>query len=37
MNFSDHTTLKKESGASGTFESTSLANSYSSGRMEMRQ
>ena len=37
MDFSDHTTLKKESGTSGTSKSTSLANSNSSAKKEMRQ
>ena len=37
MDFSDHTTLNKESGTSGTSKSTSLANSNSSAKKEMRQ
>ena len=37
MDFSDHTTLNKESGTIGTSESTSLANSNSSAKKEMRQ
>ncbi len=37
MDFSYHTTLNKEPGISGTSESTSLANSNSSTKKEMRQ
>ena len=37
MDFSDHTTLNKKTGTSGTSELTSLANSNSSAKKEMRQ
>lgn len=37
MDFLDHINLNKESGTSGTSESTRLANSNSSAKKEMRQ